>query len=218
MANLFDSRKPSSQEGFSPYVDNTPVKPIASIAAKIFFWVIGTFTFFFAPIYFFSRRNKWTVQQNEINQAASTIDTQLTKRADTLIKVANLLSSYKEHEQSLFSDIARLRSLAQSGRKFEQTGELNELTNGVLSRMVVTFENYPQLKTSELYKEGMEQAIYLEREISAARRLYNFKVTEFNSEILTYPNTVISSFLRLQTYPLFQASATQRADVDLSNV
>lgn len=218
MANLFDPTKVSSPEGFSPNVDNTTRKPVASIAAKIIFWVFGIILLFAAPIYFFAKRNSLIREQTEINQAASTIETQLAKRADTLIKVSNLIRSYKEHEQSLFSDIARLRSMRNSGGQIANSSELNELTNNVFSRMALTFENYPELKASELYKEGMEQSIYLEREIAAARRVYNSKVTNFNSSILTWPTTVISSTLGLSTYPLFQATATQRADVDMSKI
>ena len=55
-----------------------------------------------------------------------------------------------------------------------------------------------------------------EREISAARRIYNQDVNEFNQKIFTFPSQFVAAGMSLHTLPLFEASAEQKKDVNLS--
>ncbi|MGZ9413689.1 LemA family protein [Mycoplasma sp. 480] len=215
MANLFNPNNNNEPKGFEPTVDNSAKKPVCSVAAKVFFWVFGTLLLFFAPIYFLVKRNGFLRQQNEINEAAGTIETQLAKRSDTLIKLVDQVKSHKNFEQSILTDVTKLRNMTKS---IDNASQVEGLTNSVLGRLIAVSENYPDLKTSALYGELMEQTSYLEREIAAARRLYNSKVNTFNTSILVFPATVISSSLHLETYPLFQASAQQRQDVSMKDL
>ncbi|UWV92024.1 LemA family protein [Mycoplasmopsis cynos] len=50
------------------------------------------------------------------------------------------------------------------------------------------------------------------------RRLYNSKVTEFNTNIFLWPDSVVSSALSLTTYPLFVASQQQKSDVSMKDL
>jgi LemA protein len=52
-----------------------------------------------------------------------------------------------------------------------------------LSRLMATFENYPNLKTTDTIRDLMSSADYIEREIAASRRLYNSTALQFNQEI-----------------------------------
>jgi LemA protein len=50
-------------------------------------------------------------------------------------------------------------------------------------RLLATVENYPNLKTTDTIRDLMQSADYIEREIAAARRLYNAVALEFNQRI-----------------------------------
>ncbi|MBN4083332.1 LemA family protein [Mycoplasma sp. CSL10137] len=215
MSNLFNNREYTAPQGLEPAVDNSVKKPESSILGKIFFWLVGLLIF--SAIYYVVKTNMFKRMQNDVNEAASTIDTQLAKRADTLYKLVNSVKSFKDHETELYTSVTKMRSLTGTGN-INDSVQLENLSNSVLGRLIAVRENYPELKSSDLYKELMEQSAYLEREISAARRLYNSRVNEFNSSIFTWPNNVISSTMKLVTLPLFQASQKQREDVSFDNL
>ncbi|WBP83865.1 LemA family protein [Mycoplasmopsis edwardii] len=217
MANLFNNRENHNENGFNPFVDNSVKKPQSNIVIVILFWVLGLIIF--SAIYFVVKRNKYLQKQNEINEASSTIDVQLTKRSETLIKLFDIVKSHKEFEKETFAEIAKLRNMQMSGSfTNEERSELQSLNNHVLGRLIAVSENYPELKANQSYAQLMEQVVYLEREIGAARRLYNSKVTEFNSDIFLFPASVVASSMSLSTYPLFAASNKQREDVSMKGL
>ncbi|UWV92023.1 LemA family protein [Mycoplasmopsis cynos] len=91
------------------------------------------------------------------------------KRADTLIKLYDIVKSHKDFEKETFSQIAKLRSLQSLGAYSEkQRSEIENLNNSVLGRLIAVSENYPELKASQSYLNLMDQTVYLEREIGAA--------------------------------------------------
>ncbi|AMD81270.1 hypothetical protein MCANPG14_01233 [Mycoplasmopsis canis PG 14] len=217
MANLYNNRENQNPEGFNPFVDNTQINVKTSVLTTVVFWIFGLIIF--SGIYFLVKRNKFLRSQNYINEAASSIDVQLAKRSDTLIKLYDVVKSHKEFEKETFSEIAKLRTMQMSGNYSNaQRQELEQLNSSVLGRLIAVSENYPELKSSESYKNLMEQIVYLEREIAAARRLYNSNVTAFNSEIFTLPASVVASSMHLSTFPLFQASNKQREYVSMKNL
>jgi LemA protein len=110
---------------------------------------------------------------------ASGIEVQLKKRRDTLIKLVDATKSYVKYEKSTLNELTKLRKST-----FSSSEEASNLNKTAAAIMAVA-ENYPNLKTNELVKETMEQASYLEREIGAARRLYNSQVTSFNRDLFT---------------------------------
>ncbi|MFV8483661.1 LemA family protein [Mycoplasma sp. Z473B] len=216
MSNLFNNSELKNPEGLEPVADNTEVAAKASTPAKVV--VYASFIFIIPVIWYIVRRNKFLRMQNEINEAASGIDTQLQKRSDTLNKIVLQVKSYKIHEEKVFEEVAKLRSLTLSGNTAANSEEIESLNNSIFGRLMAVGENYPELKADGLYKELMEETVYLEREIAAARRLYNSKANAFNMQIMTWPDNVVSSNMKLSTVPLFQASAKARKDVDMNEL
>ncbi|MHA3796158.1 LemA family protein [Mycoplasma sp. HF14] len=216
MSNLFNNSEVKNPQGLEPVADNTPVLAKASTAAKVVVYI--SFILIIPIIWYIICRNKFLRMQNEINEAASGIDTQLQKRSDTLNKIVLQVKSYKIHEEKVFEDVAKLRSLTLAGNTAANSQEIESLNNSIFGRLMAVGENYPELKADSLYKELMEETVYLEREIAAARRLYNSKANAFNMKIMTWPDNVVSSNMQLSTTPLFQASAKARQDVDMNEL
>ncbi|WP_322875583.1 LemA family protein [Mycoplasmopsis felis] len=215
MSNLINTSKPSNPEGFQPNVDNSEKKASASTASKVFFWLIGLVIF--SLIYYFVKRNRFNQLQFKVNNAASSIDVILNQRYDTLTKLVNQVKSYKEFEKETLSDITKMRALTLQGG-IANANELEKLNSSVFGRLMAVSESYPELQSSSLYKELMNQSTYLERELQAARRTYNSYVNQFNEILFTFPSSIVASMLNLETLPLFVASATQKQDVSMANL
>ena len=52
-------------------------------------------------------------------------------------------------------------------------------------------EVYPDLKSQNTIADAMQQNSYLQREITAARTVYNSRVTQWNTDIFRWPTKMI---------------------------
>ena len=72
--------------------------------------------------------------------------------------------------------------------------ERNEIASQIedLSKNInIAFENYPDLKSHEAFKDAMRQNYQLQLEITAARELYNDSVYAWNRDIFAWPTKMI---------------------------
>lgn len=207
MANLVDPKNKETKK-FNPNVDNTQRQATASAFGKFMWYFL--FLLLIPMIIHVVQRNKLLKAQMRINQSSSGIDVQLKKRRDTLLKLVEATKSYIKYEKSTLDSLTKLRT-----SKLEKAGDINKM-DSISTNILAVAENYPDLKADKLAKEMMEEATYIEREIGAARRLYNSEVTNFNSMLFMWPNNVLASSMKLRTIELFAASEKEKEDVDIS--
>ena len=125
--------------------------------------------------------------QQKIQHAASTIDNYQTQRVVVLQNAAKLLDKSIDLDKETFAEIARLRSGNSDQARNELQGKLDQVAN----KINVAFENYPDLKAHAQIASVMQQNLYLQQEITAARELYNDAVLRWNTEIFAWPTKMI---------------------------
>lgn len=214
---LIDTRNKSANngKGFNPTTQNPIIKAKAKGFAKFAWWTIFVlfFWFFGIPIIWYVRKKNWlNAKQIEINKASSTIDVQLAQRRDTLIKLIDATKSSMKYEKSFLSDITKLRNV--NSQTSDEKKAFKMVERG-FSKLIATMENYPKVASIETVQQLMSRADYAEREIAAARRIYNQHVTEFNASLFQWPTCVPAEKLNLSTFALFEANEEQKKDVKL---
>jgi len=208
MANFINPEN-SEQKNFDPNVDNSKqIKAVSSMGAKIFWYAL--FILIIPIIVHIVFNNQLKAQQFKINEVSSGIDVQLKKRRDTLIKLVDSTKNYVKYEKEVLTKITEMRK---STFNSVSTGEEVSRLSG---RILAVAENYPDLKANTMVSETMENAAYLEREIAAARRLYNYEVTTFNQSLVMFPKNIIAERLKLHSIKVFKASEEDRQDVEIS--
>src|SRR5215211_3261536 len=125
-----------------------------------------------------------------VNQAQGQIQTQLQRRADLIPNLVNTVKGVTKQEDTVFISIAnaraRLGGAIQSGNVPEMAAANASLNQG-LGRLLAISENYPQLRSSENFKQLQEQLEGTENRISVARQDYNAAVGEYNAYIRRFP-------------------------------
>lgn len=191
MANELDELKdPVNSAGRDVNVieKQLPVKVgVGSVIFEVALWVLGIipgliFTCFMKT----KAANYLSKLQQKIQHDASQIDNYLEQRVVILQNVAKLLDKAVELDKSTFKDIAAYRSGANNN--------LNELASQVENmntKINVAVENYPNLKAHQEIADAMQQNSYLQKEITAARELYNDTVNQWNSDIFAWPTKKI---------------------------
>jgi LemA protein len=118
------------------------------------------------------------------------VETQLQRRYDLIPNLVSTVKGYASHEEELFAEITRLRSQWAGAQSKEAKIENAQALEGMLARLMVVVENYPDLKASENFRTLQAQIEGTENRISVERKRYNDAVRAFN----TYQREVLGGF------------------------
>ena len=125
-----------------------------------------------------------------VNQAQGQIQTQLQRRSDLIPNLVNTVKGITKQEDTVFISIAnaraRLGGAVQSGNVPAMAAANQELTQG-LGRLLAIAENYPQLQSSQNFRQLQEQLEGTENRVAVARQDYNTAVGEYNAYIRRFP-------------------------------
>ena len=122
--------------------------------------------------------------QQKIQHDASQLDNYLEQRVVILSNAAALVNKATKLDAYTFQAIAQARS----------GGTLNERAaalENVNSKINLAMEAYPELKAHQEIAMAMQQNSYLQKEITAAREVYNDTVFEWNGLMFKWPTYMI---------------------------
>ncbi len=121
--------------------------------------------------------------EQKLQHDASQIDNYLEQRVVVLQNCARLVDKAIDLDKSTFENIAKYRS----GSGDEARNQVAQQLDTVSRSLNIAFENYPELKAHNEIADAMKQNTYLQREITAARELYNDTVNAWNRDIFAWP-------------------------------
>jgi LemA protein len=142
---------------------------------------------------FVSRRNQMVVQRVAVNAQWSQVDVDLQRRADLIPNLVETVKGYATQEQVVFGDIAKARSALIGAQTPTDKIAANGQLDSALSRLLVIVENYPQLKSNENFLRLQDELAGTENRIAIERRRYNEAVQAYNTNIATFPNSLVAS-------------------------
>jgi LemA protein len=155
--------------------------------------------------------NTIQTMDERVNQAQGQVQTQLQRRADLIPNLVNTVKGVTKQEDTVFISIAnaraRLGGAVQAGNVPEMAAANQQLNQG-LGRLLAIAENYPQLRSSENFRQLQDQLEGTENRISVARQDYNTAVGEYNAYIRRFPyNLTAKVFGMGNSREYFEAAA-----------
>lgn len=163
--------------------------------------------------------NSLTNKKNQVTNAFGTIDVQLKNRYDLIPNLVATVQQYTTHEKELLTKITELRSRALSPDiKTEERVKLDNQISSAISGLLVSVENYPDLKASQNFIDLQRALNEVESQIAAARRAYNAAVTDYNNAIEMFPGNLMAGMMLLKTKQVFTATETERNNVNVKNL
>lgn len=151
-------------------------------------------------IIIFSIYNSLIKKRNAVKQSRSSIDVYLNQRFDLIPNLVEIVKGYAKHESNLLESITKLRTSYEQSKNLDTASELNDKMN----KLLITVENYPELKVSENFLNLQKNLTKMEDQLQAARRLYNMDVTSYNTSIQTFPTNIIAKLFNFKPDQLFQ--------------
>ena len=163
-------------------------------------------------------------KQENVEKAVGNVQTAYQKRADLIPNLVATVKNYAEYEAQTLEAVVAARAKATS-----VTLDANNLTeenlkafqaaqdemSGALSRLLVTVEQYPDLKANQNYLDLQSQLESCENSIANTRREFNETARTYNTAVRRFPANIIAGMFGFDKKPYFEASegAEQAPDV-----
>jgi len=163
--------------------------------------------------------NTLTTKHENVKGKWANVETQLQRRADLLGNLTQAAMMAGVQEQEVFGAIARARSQLLNGiqqapqgeggdRSPEQKEQIINAANslgGVMGRLLVLQENYPQLKSNENFRALQDEVAGTENRIATARKDYNDSVQDYNTTRARFPTVISAKLFGFKEEPYFRA-------------
>ena len=162
-----------------------------------------------------STYNNLVTINEEVNQNWSQVENQYQRRADLIPNLVNTVKGYADFERGVLTDVTEARAKVsqfnitpevlndpQAFQKFEQ---LQGNLSSALSRLLVTVENYPNLKANENFLQLQAQLEGTENRISVERRKFNLTVQNYNTTIKRFPSAFFAGIFGFREKSYFKS-------------
>jgi LemA protein len=177
------------------------------IVAVVVLWAVATY-------------NGLVSRRNRVDESWSGIDVQLKRRHDLIPNLIETVKGYAAHEKTTLENVIQARNTAVS---VQQTGDPAALgqaegvLTGALRQVFALGEAYPDLKANTNFLELQQQLADTEDKVSAARRIYNGNVRDYNTKIQQVPSNIIAGIGSFAPREFFEIEdAAERAVPNVS--
>ncbi len=145
------------------------------------------------------------------------------RRADLIPNLVATVKGFAAQEKSVLVEVTQARASATQVKvdastltnpaAFQQYEQAQDHLSGVLGRLMVASERYPELKSDENFMALQSQLEGTENRIAVARNDYNEAVRDYNTTLRTFPSVLWASTLYHDEKPmtLFSASASAQS-------
>lgn len=187
---------------------------IIALLAVLVIWGIGVY-------------NGLVTKQEGVEKAVGNVQTAYQKRADLIPNLVATVKNYAEYEAKTLEAVVEARAKATS-----VTLDANNLTeenlkafqaaqdqmSSALSRLLVTVEQYPDLKANQNYLDLQSQLEGCENAIANARREFNETARVYNTAVRRFPANIIASMFGFDKKPYFEASEAAQNAPDVKDL
>lgn len=162
--------------------------------------------------------------QDEATKAAwAEVQNQYQRRADLVPNLVATVKGYAAQEKGVLVEVTEARASATQVKvdastitdpaQFQQYSAAQDKLSGVLGRLMMIQENYPDLKSNQNFMALQSQLEGTENRITIARRDYNETAQKYNTTLRTFPSILWAKTLYSSQKPaqLFQATAAAQA-------
>jgi LemA protein len=155
------------------------------------------------------------------------VQNQYQRRSDLIPNLVETVKGYAAQEKSVLVEVTQARASATQVKvdastltdpaKFQEYAQAQDRLSGVLGRLMMIQESYPDLKSNQNFLALQSQLEGTENRIAIARRDYNEAVRSYNLEFKTFPNSFWAMFHRdSKPMQMFQASSTAQSAPSVS--
>lgn len=158
--------------------------------------------------------NSLVGKQQNVENAWAKVQSSYQRRADLIPNLVNTVKGYADFEKSTLTQVIEARAKATSinidpkNLTPETMKEFQDAQGGLssaLGRLLVSVEQYPNLKANQNFLELQSQLEGTENRIKVARDEFNETVKEFNTKVQKFPSNLFAGIFGFKTRPYFES-------------
>ena len=172
--------------------------------------------------------NSLVTLRNRFKNAFAQIDVQLKRRYDLIPNLVEVAKGYLKHERETLESVTQARNVAasavsaaaanpSSAEAMQDLMGAETALGGALSRLLVTVEAYPDLKSNQNMMSLQEELASTENKVAFSRQAFNDAVMGYNTKRETFPTNLIAGMFNFAAATLFEIErAEEREAVKVS--
>ncbi len=178
---------------------------ILIIVAIAIFWIYSSVT---------GRYNGMVRLEQEVKTEWANVETQYQRRFDLIPNLVNTVKGFAEQEKEVLIGVTEARAKATSvtvdagnitADKLQQFQAAQGQVSSSLSRLLVTVEKYPELKSNQNFLELQAQLEGTENRIQVSRTRFNEAAKNFNIYISSFPQILFAKTFGFEEKPQFSS-------------
>ena len=178
-------------------------------------WIILIIIAVVAGFGLMSSYNGLVKAETEIDSVWANVESSYQRRADLIPNLVNTVKGQANFEQQTLTNVIEARAKATqtkidpSNLTEEQLNEFQQKQNQVgsaLSRLLVTVEQYPQLKANEGFMNLQAQLEGTENRINVARNKFNEAARIYNEKVRQFPTKLAAMIFGFKAKPYFKSA------------
>ncbi len=173
-------------------------------------WVMGAY-------------NGLVTLRNRFKNSFAQIDVQLKRRYDLIPNLVETAKGYMKHEKETLDAVISARAEAQKCEvnvsadpsdpaAMAALSKAEGALGGVLGRLMMLTENYPDLKANENMMQLTEELTSTENKVSFARQAYNDSVMTYNTKREMFPTNIIAGMFNFKEAAFFEITEQQERE------
>ena len=179
-------------------------------------WIILIIIAIAAGLGLMSSYNGLVKAETEIDSVWANVESSYQRRADLIPNLVNTVKGQANFEQQTLTNVIEARAKATqtkidpSNLTEEQLNEFQQNQNQVgsaLSRLLVTVEQYPQLKANEGFMNLQAKLEGTENRINVARNKFNEAARIYNEKVRQFPTKLAAMIFGFKAKPYFKSAA-----------
>ena len=158
-----------------------------------------------------------------VQTAWSNVETNYQRRTDLYNSVVKTIQGSANFEKSTLTAVIEARSKATSVQvnvndpnSLAQYQQAQGQLQSAFGRLLAVAEAYPQLQTTQAFRDFQSQIEGTENRINIARRDYNTAVQSYNLQVRTFPNNIFAGMFHFQTKAYYKADAGSEKAPDIN--
>jgi LemA protein len=167
--------------------------------------------------------NAIPTKEERAKAAWADVQNNYQRRADLIPNLVETVKGYAAQERSVLVEVTQARASATQVKvdastltdpaKFQQYAQAQDRLTGVLGRLMMIQESYPDLKSNQNFLALQSQLEGTENRIAIARRDYNEAVRDYNTTLRTFPTVLWAKTFYSGSQPMqmFQATASAQS-------
>lgn len=172
-------------------------------------WIIIGGVVLILIFYYFSVKNNAVEKDQTSQKEWGNVETAYQRRNDLIGNLVNTVKGAADFEKSTLTAVIEARAKATSVQidpsnitpeQFNQFQQAQSGVSSALGRLLVSVEQYPQLKANENFLKLQDELASTENQILTARTRFNESVLDFNAYIQKAPQSMFLGSYKEKPY------------------